>query len=390
MMPDTQKIYGRELTGGRKQVRIIDTTLRDGEQAPGVVFSSDERVEIASMLAWAGVDEIEAGTPAMGEAACRDIRKMVDLKLPCTLTSWCRASEKDIEMASKCRTSGVHISFPTSSILLKAFDKDKQWVMSELPRLVSISKLYFDTVSVGAQDATRTDSEFLIQFCNIAADLGVQSLRLADTVGLTTPMGVKLLVKEVVNSIPTLPLEFHGHNDLGMATGNAVSAVEAGADALSVTVNGLGERAGNTALEEVCVALFGVGNYTGSVNLAMLQGLCRKVAAASGRDIAPSKAIVGENVFRHESGIHCAGLLRNSLSYQPFDPGLIGKRGRPEIVFGTHSGRSVIYHTLLELGMNVTREEASVLIPLVKRKSRVKKGSLSCSELKDLYQETFA
>ncbi len=367
-----------------KYVRIVDTTLRDGEQAPGVVFSSTEKIEIAVLLARAGVDEIEAGIPAMGSDACTQIKSMVDLKLPCILTSWCRAVKKDIEIAAQCRTPGVHISFPTSQILLKTFDKNERWVLSELEDMVSCARLYFDRVSVGAQDATRTDPKFLIRFVQAAKGLGVDSLRLADTVGQITPVAVMEHINKIVTAVPDISLEFHGHNDLGMATGNAVSAVDAGVESLSVTVNGLGERAGNVPLEEVSVALFGVGNYLGNINLAQLPELCRKVAVASGQDIAVSKPIVGKRVFCHESGIHCAALLKNPLSYQPFEPGLLGDC-QPEFVFGVHSGRAGIHRALLSQGVNVTREETEKMTALVKQKSRLKKGSFSCLDLKDLY-----
>jgi len=370
---------------GQSQVWIVDTTLRDGEQAPGVVFNTEEKLEIASMLAQTGVDEIEAGIPAMGDIACKEIRKMVDLKLPCTLSSWCRAKKEDIELAATCNTPGVHISFPTSSILLKTFDKSEAWVLSALEELVLFARARFNQVTVGAQDATRTDVRFLKTFAEQAHNYGAHRIRLADTVGIVSPSVVIRTIKSLLKTIPDLSIEFHGHNDLGMATANAVSAVDAGANSLSVTVNGLGERAGNAPLEEVSMALFEVGEYNGNIKLSNLTMLCQMVAKASGQDIATSKPITGKNVFCHESGIHCSGLLKNPLSYQLFDPKIVGKN-KPEYIIGYHSGRAGIRHILSEQGIAVNKNEAGRLLVLVRRKAHIRKSSLSVDELEALYR----
>jgi homocitrate synthase NifV len=363
---------------------MVDTTLRDGEQAPGVVFTTDERLDIASALARIGVNEIEAGIPAMGEEVCQDIRKLADLNLPCVLSCWCRADSKDIEQAVQCRTPGVHISFPVSSILLKTFDKDEAWVLKSLASLVKSAKTYFDRVSVGAQDATRTGRDFLYRFAALAAESGAHRLRIADTVGMSSPSRVGDLVAGLKKQVPGLCLEFHGHNDLGMATANAVTAVEAGADALSVTVNGLGERAGNVPLEEAAMALFEMGGYKSTMDMTRITGLCRLVAKASGRAIPPSKPITGENVFRHESGIHCAGLLKQPSAYQLFQPEQVGKEAC-DYVIGYHSGSAGIRHVLEKQGISIGQAMAQKLIPHIRQMARDRKSPLSPAELKELY-----
>jgi len=368
----------------RRSIWMVDTTLRDGEQAPGVVFTTDERLDIASTLARIGVNEIEAGIPAMGEEVCQDIRKLADLNLPCVLSCWCRAHSKDIEQAAQCRTPGVHISFPVSSILLKTFDKDEAWVLKSLASLVKSAKTYFDRVSVGAQDATRTGRDFLYRFAALAAESGAHRLRIADTVGMSSPSRVGDLVAGLKRQVPGLCLEFHGHNDLGMATANAVTAVEAGADALSVTVNGLGERAGNVPLEEAAMALFEMGGYKGTMDMTRITGLCRLVAKASGRAIPPSKPITGENVFRHESGIHCAGLLKHPSAYQLFQPEQVGKKAC-DYVIGYHSGSAGIRHVLEQQGITIGRPTAEKLIPHIRQLARDRKSPISPAELKELY-----
>ncbi len=343
-----------------------------------------KRLEIAMALDRMGIDEIEVGIPAMGDQACRDIKKIVRLHPTCLLSSWCRADEKDIEAAAHCHTPGVHISFPTSSVLLKTFDRDEAWVMNTLVHLVGVAKKYFDRVSVGAQDATRTRQTFLYEFAHLAADVGADRLRLADTVGMISPSMVMKTITGLSRRVPSLELEFHGHNDLGMATANAVTAVEAGASALSVTVNGLGERAGNAPLEEVAMALFEVGGYQSDLNSRLMADLCHLVAGASGRVIHESKPIVGKNVFRHESGIHCSGLLKDESSYQLFEPECVGRKAS-EYVIGYHSGSAGIAHVLEQQGIFIDKKGASELIPMVREHAFEQKAPLTPEALKELY-----
>jgi len=371
-------------SNNQRKIWMVDTTLRDGEQAPGVVFTTQEKLEIATALARIGIDEIEAGIPAMGHDACQDIRKIAQLGLPCTLSCWCRANKDDIEKAAACNTPGVHISFPTSSLLLKTFDRDEAWVLDSLEHLVNFGKRYFDHVSVGAQDATRTRQEFLYKFASLASQTGADRLRIADTVGLITPSMVIKTMTDLITRVPDLDFEFHGHNDLGMATANGVTAVDAGAKALSVTVNGLGERAGNAPLEEVAMALFEVGGYRGCINTSLLTELCTMVAMASGRAIPDSKPIVGNNIFRHESGIHCSGLLKDAASYQLFQPEKVGEK-ECEYVIGYHSGSAAIGHALKQQGILIDKTMAEKLLPLVRKKARRRKSQITPAELKDLY-----
>lgn len=372
----------------KRKIWMVDTTLRDGEQAPGVVFHTHEKCEIAEALDRIGIDEIEVGIPAMGDGACRDIRGIVQMNLSCILSSWCRAAREDIEAAAACNTAGVHISFPTSSLLLKTFDKDEAWVMDTLERLVGVARKYFDRVSVGAQDATRTRRDFLYGFARLAFEAGADRLRIADTVGMISPLMVMKTMTDLVCQVPDLDIEFHGHNDLGMATANAVTAVDAGASSLSVTVNGLGERAGNAPLEEVAMALFEVGGYGATLDFSQMTDLCCLVAKASGREIPGSKPIVGKNVFCHESGIHCSGLLKDAASYQLFQPERVGKEAC-EYVIGYHSGSAAICHVLEKQGVFIDKAAARRLIPRVREKARRQKRLLTPLELAELYHQSW-
>ncbi|MBF0391031.1 MAG: hypothetical protein HQK71_13105 [Desulfamplus sp.] len=374
--------------GVRRTIKIVDTTLRDGLQAPGVLFDSDEKRSIAVALSEAGVDELEVGIPAMGIESQNGINHLCNLNLSCNLISWCRAVSGDILAAAKTKTDAISISFPTSEILLKTFGKDQSWLFDFLPSMVELASKYFDKIYVGAQDATRTDFELLSRFAKIANKLGVARIRIADTVGVATPFSTFNLIKKIKDLTPNLEVEFHAHNDLGMATANAFCAAEAGADALSVTVNGLGERAGNAPLEEVSVALFGVGNFDGKIKLHHLKNLSTMVSKASNRPIHKAKPIVGSDVFKHESGIHCMAMLKNSDSYQPFDPLIIGA-DEAQFGIGGQSGCAIIRHLLAMAGITVSQKDALILLDHVRCAAIKSKSSISVEELIALYFQTF-
>ena len=352
----------KEATG--RKIRIIDTTLRDGEQAPGVFFDRADKLAIARALDHAGIHELEIGTPAMGSEVQKDIRAIAGQGLHCRLSVWCRAHETDLMAARRCNVAGVHFSFPVSPIHLAALGKDRDWVLSQMDGLVRFAKADFDQITVGAQDATRADRDFLLAFAARARAAGIYRLRIADTVGIVRPETVTELIRSIKASVPGLPIEFHGHNDLGMATANALCALEAGTEAVSVTVNGLGERAGNTALEQIAMALHQHPYLNCEVDTTSLVPLCRMVADASGQIIPPAQPVAGKRVFSHESGIHCHAMFRDARTYEPFTPQLAGHASRC-FVLGTHSGAAAIRQLLNEVGIHASPEQVRALKPLL-------------------------
>lgn len=359
---------------------LIDTTLRDGEQAPGVVFARRDKVAIARELVDAGVPELEAGCPAAGHEAQEDLRAIIAEVGAEGVLGWCRASEGDLAAAEACGVRRVHVSFPVSDLHLKLWGRDRAWVLAELARLTEAAARRFDFVSVGAQDYSRADAGFMQEFAGTVARTPARRLRLADTVGITHPARVAAEVTALRQAVPTLALEFHAHDDLGLATANTLAALLAGAQAASVTVNGLGERAGNAALEEVVMALRVAHGIAGAVRTERLAALSALVAQASGRAVPAEKPVVGRAVFKHGSGIHCAGLLRDERSYEPFAPGLVG-RVRAEFELGAHTGGAAVAAVLSTQGCPVSGDTARTLARRVRELARQKKRALTSTEL---------
>jgi homocitrate synthase NifV len=363
-----------------KQPWIIDTTLRDGEQAAGIAFPSEQSFEIAKKLSSVGIPELEIGTPAMGDAEIEKMRRICRAKLGCRTTAWCRAIENDIDVAIRTEVDAVHISFPVSDIHLNALRKSRTWVLEQVDHLVGVAKQRVGYVSVGAQDASRADHDWLKLFGSQAVTAGADRLRIADTVGIWDPIQCSEVIRALRFVLPTIELAAHTHNDLGMATANAVTALCAGADAVDVTVNGLGERAGNAALEEVVMAIEVARGTRSNVVLSELIALSQLVAQCSGRAIHRQKPVVGAGAFAHESGIHVQALLRDQRTYEPFEPELLG-RGRPGFVLGKHSGLSALQDALKAQGLSVDPERLPALLSLVRRRAEEVPGPLTGSEL---------
>lgn len=367
-------------------VWVIDSTLRDGEQAPGVAFSRKEKLRLASMLDDVGIDEIEAGIPAMSEDMIDTVRDIVRLRLTSRVLVWSRAMAKDIEMARRSEAEAIHIAFPVSDIQLDTMRKEWNWVIETIPVLVEQARRDFDYVSIGLQDASRCHSNRLTESIGVAIQAKADRVRIADTVGLLTPLSAAELIIGIKTSYPLLDIDFHAHNDLGMATANCVTAWQSGASSVSVTVNGLGERAGNASLEEFLMAVSlhsGIKKY----NVKGLFSLCRYVSKISGRPILPGKAICGEMVFSHESGIHANGTLKNLLAFQPFDGKNVGRESFQNL-FGTHSGTGALKYFLEQRNIFASENEIVLLKKKIHQLSLKKRRNISPMEILAIYNKT--
>jgi len=365
---------------------ICDTTLRDGEQAPGVVFTSGEKATIARMLNDAGVQEIEVGTPAMGREECDAIRGIVSLGLKARILTWNRALIPDIDASIGCGVTAVAISLPVSDLQIhKKLGKERSWVLAQLHRSLEYAGRYALYVCVGAEDATRADPEFLDEFAFAAAACGADRIRFSDTAGLLDPMETYKRVSDLVGRI-SIPVEIHTHNDFGLATANTLAGVLAGAKVASTTILGLGERAGNAALEQVVMALKQIHGMETGIRTEMLRPLCRFLAKASRRGMPLAQPVVGEAIFSHESGIHADGVLKESSLYEPYRPEEVGQTRR--IVIGKHSGSRALFHKLRKLGMAVDFLQAALLLERVRSLSLRLKRNLTDQELIRLHGES--
>ncbi len=361
-----------------KSFHIIDTTLRDGEQAPGVVFSLDEKLKIAALLDDAGVRELEVGTPVMGENEQQVIREIIRAGFRFESLCWGRAMEEDMLAAEKTGVGRMNISFPVSDIQQRAIGKDRRWVLNRIRPMMAFARQRFDFVAIGAQDASRADRDFLCHFIRACLEEGASRIRIADTVGILNPLSTIDLFVWLSREFPGIDFEFHGHNDLGMATANTVSAVLSGCSSASVTVNGLGERAGNACLEELVVAMKISARTDCGIRMDQLQLLCETVSEYSSRKIPESKPIVGEMICKHESGIHCRSLVKDELSYQAFRPEELGRQ--TELVFGKHSGSGGLNSFLLSKGIVVTGEQLADTVDKMKEAALKARKSFNYEE----------
>lgn len=370
-------------------IKIIDTTLRDGEQAPGVCFPPELKLQILHLLYDAGVRHFEIGTPAIGPDEQKAIQRMLASGLDAELSVWCRALLPDLEQAAALGAKQVNMSLPVSDLQLKALGKDRKWVFAQLKTCLSFASEHFDFVTVGAQDASRANACMLKDYIGFAVKSPVvKRIRLADTVGIMNPFTVQDLVGKLVEEFPNTEFEFHAHNDMGMATANALAAVVAGAQAVSVTVNGLGERCGNAPLEEVVMALEYTWSTPTGIQKPKLQTICELVSGFSGRKIHPSKPFSGELCFTHESGIHTRSLLNDPLAYQPFKPEEIGRE--MQFQFGKHSGSAAVKALLSKHGINLDAQQLNEFVEEVKTNALFSGNGISSSQLLNLYRQKHA
>ncbi len=381
-MKDSSKILNKL---NQYPLVICDTTLRDGEQSAGIVFANLEKLRIAKLLDEIGVQQIEAGIPAMGGDEKKAVKQIAGLGLDASILGWNRANKEDIAHSIDCGVDSVAISMSSSDIHIQhKLMKSREWVLEKITEAVEYAKAHGVYISANAEDASRADPDFLITFAKTAKEAGANRFRYCDTIGMLEPRRSYDDIKRIIEHAK-IDVEMHTHNDFGMATANAIAGVQAGAKFVSTTVLGIGERTGNSPLEEIAMTAKHILKMDVHFDTTRFREVSEYVASAASRTIPGWKPIVGENCFAHEAGIHTDGVIKYLSNYEPYTPEEVGLKRK--IVIGKHSGRHTVKQMLAKYGYEVDDEAAGIILESVRANSIALKRSLTEKELVYMYMD---
>lgn len=350
----------------RKNVTVFDTTLRDGEQTPGIAFTIEQKIEIARQLSQIGVHAIEAGFPASSKAEKETVTAIKSLGLDAKICGLARATKNDVDTCLDCKVDMVHVFIPTSDVQREnTINKTRKEVLGITADIIGYIRKRTDLCMFSAMDATRTDWDYLIEVFRTAADAGATIINVPDTVGVISPSAMKTLITRINHEV-NCPIDVHCHNDFGLAVANTIAAVEAGASQVQVTVNGLGERAGNADLAQTVMIMESMYGIRTGITTERLVETSRLISRFSGLAIPPIQPVVGENVFSHESGIHSHGVLKNAATFEPgiMTPEMVGHRRR--LTLGKHVGRHAVRQMLADVHIDPTDPQLDAIIEKVK------------------------
>lgn len=369
----------------RREIRFADCTLRDGEQQAGIVFDTKAKIRIGHLLDELGIYEIEAGTVASSEEDRRSIKLLAEAGLKAKISVLCRGVNADLEEAARLGAWGVRLSFPISKIERKHKLKDigDEPYIERALELTALARKLGVEIIFSPYDTTRAELPFLRRLvATLSEAKAVDRLRIVDTTGCALPTAITRVVREIADAAPGLPLEIHCHNDFGLACANTLAGIEAGADYVSSTFNGLGERCGNASTEEVAMALEALYGWRTGLELSRFTDVAREISALSGIPIPVNKAVVGENAFRHEAGMVVAGVLKDPFTAEAYEPEIVGQRR--QILLGKKSGLVSIAYTLERLGLSAPVERHPTILEKVKELAVAKGRAIDDDEFRSI------
>ncbi len=347
-----------------KRVHIFDTTLRDGEQTPGVSLTNPEKMHIAEQLNRLGVSVIEAGFPINSEAEKDIVKQIASAGFKSKICGLSRVIDKDIDACIDCDVDVIHTFVSTSDIHIKyQMNTTREAVKEKAVKAVSYIKEKGFECIFSPMDATRTELDYLIDVCRAVEEAGADRINVPDTVGVMNPPAMKYLISKVREAV-SIPLEVHCHNDFGLAVPNSLAGVEAGASYVQVAVNGLGERAGNASLEQVVMGLEVLYGIKTGIDTTLLTETSKLVERFTLVTMPPNTPLVGRNAFTHESGIHAAAILKKAMTFEPITPDMVGQRSR--VVLGKHTGRHAVEEALKELGYKISDKQLQKITSRIK------------------------
>jgi len=356
--------------------------LRDGEQTPGVYFSPEEKLQIATTLSEMGVDIMDAGIPVVSKEEFRGVKLVANAGLEASIMSAARAVRKDVEACIDCGVDEVSIFIACSDLHLKyKLNKTREEVLEAAVREVEYAKAHGVRVTFVTEDTFRADLDYVTTLYNACIDAGADRVVLSDTIGIMTPTGIRWYLEEVKRRFKPAQLSVHLHNDFGLATANNLAALEVGIEVPHTCVNGIGERAGNAPFEELIMALESVYGYDTGIDVSRIYEVSRLVEKLSGIPIPVNKAVVGYNAFSHESGIHADGVIKHTGTYEPMQPELIGRERR--FILGKHTGSSTVLDRLRKHGIEPTKEQLQEIVEGIKHvaESRRKEDQIAFIEM---------
>ena len=371
----------------RNDLIIEDTTLRDGEQTPGIAYDKDTKINIYNALVKAGIKWLEVGIPAMGGEELETVKILKDKGLEDNVTTvaWNRGIKEDIKQSIDLGFKAIHIGLPTSQIhLTNSVNKSKQWVVQQAIELIKLAKDHDVFVSISAEDIGRTDISFLQEYASCITEAGADRLRLSDTVGILPPEIYANIIKSV-QEVSNIDIQCHAHNDYGLAVANTLESIKAGVKYFHVTVNGIGERAGMADLSQMVLLLKNIYGIDLGIDTTKLLELSQLVSFYTKTPLYPWQPIIGENIFSHESGIHVNGTLKCGNAFEPFSPELVGRERK--IVIGKHSGKHALKYMLEKSSINVNEEILPSLLNQVRALSIASRSCLSEAQLISLHEE---